>query len=187
MTPALGAMKMKENKASRLTLRSPMLLVALVLMGLGVRGAYWVVIDDTRGFASRTWPSVSATILAGTLEESYGRGGREWAPNLTYSFSVDGKRYSGHYITFPPRRGSRASAEATLERYPVGQTVTAYYNPNDPAQACLEPGPDWWFLFIIPVVTVLLLAGSVWLGIMALRGMTPNKRIQTDAGCRPCG
>ncbi len=172
---------MKKNKANRLILRFPVFLVALVLMGLGVRGAYWVVVDGTRGLASRTWPSVSATILTGTLEESSGRGGREWSPNLTYSFSIGGKVYSGHYITFPPRRGSRTSAETTLKRYPAGQIVTAYYNPNDPAQACLEPGPDWWFLFIIPVVTVLLLAGGVWLGIMALRGITPNKRIQADA------
>ena len=161
---------MKETTASRVTLRFPVLLVALVLMGLGVRGACWVVIDGTRGFASRVWPSVPATVLAGTLEESYGRGGREWSPNLTYSFSIDGKRYSGHHVTFPPRRGSRTRAEATLRRYPVGHTVKAYYNPHDPGQACLEPGPDWWFLFIIPVVTVLLLAGGVWLGIMALRG-----------------
>ena len=157
-----------------------MVLVALVLMGFGFRGVYWIVIDGTRGFASRTWPSVSSTILAGTLEESYGRGGREWTPNLTYSFSIDGKKYFGHDIKFPPRRSSLTSAKATLERYPVGKTVTVYYNPNDPAQACLEPGPDGWFLFIIPVVTLLLLASSVWLGIIALRGRTPEKRIQVN-------
>lgn len=176
---------MKKSKTSRLTLRPPVLLLALVLMGLGLRGAYWVVVDGMRGFASRNWIPVSVTILTGTLDESYGRGGREWTPNLTYSFSVDGKRYFGNNIKFPPRRDSRASAEATLKRYPTGQITTAYYNPNDPAQSCLEPGPDWWFLFIIPFVTVLILAGGVWLGIMTLRDMTSNKRIQTDAGCRP--
>ena len=169
---------MARHTSSQPTRRFPGLVAALILVGLGARGAYWAATDGTRGFASRHWPAVPATIVAGSVEKSYGAYGTwEWSPKVTYSYSVGDERYTGHNVTFPPRRGARRRAVATLRRYPVGQTVTAYVNPDDPAQACLEPGPDWWFLCIIPFCTLLFLAGGVWLGVVAWRGSRVGARV----------
>ena len=156
------------------------MILALVLVGFGVGGVNWVIRDGTPGLASRSWPPVPATVLAGTLKKSYGRNAG-WTPNITFSFSINGKRYFSNRFSFPTTSYPRTRAEAILRHYPVGQTVTAYYNPKDPAQACLEPGYDWFFLFIIPFVSLILLSGGVLIGIMTMRGVRTDKRMKATA------
>jgi hypothetical protein len=43
----------------------------------------------------------------------------------------------------------------------VGAKVTTYYNPAQPEQATLEPGPgrDDWFIFILGIVVTIIGVG----------------------------
>jgi len=97
---------------------------------------------------SAAWPATQGKIVLSTVKASnfYDRDSSgTWQktfyfPNVQYEYSVMGKTYTGKRIAFGASRGfrSRAPAEKILERYPVGATVTVYYNPNDPADAVLE-------------------------------------------------
>ncbi len=113
------------------------LVVAMVMGWLQIQE-----IDD-----SRTWPSVPGTIVASGISTSTdtnrGRPGShatEYDVGLRYDYVVDGMPYTGNRIAI---RGtsysSPSSAQRELQRYPVGQTVNVYYNPQDPEQSVLKP------------------------------------------------
>lgn len=66
-------------------------------------------------------------------------------PDVQYVFRVGGKEYRGRRVTIGEKTSS-FELEAILARYPVGATVTVYYDPADPNQAVLErdfPGWVW--------------------------------------------
>jgi hypothetical protein len=58
-----------------------------------------------------------------------------------------------------------AQAKEMLARYPVGASVPAYYNPEDPTESVLERDPPpflralWIF---VGVLTALVIAGAWW-------------------------
>jgi hypothetical protein len=56
---------------------------------------------------------------------------------VRYEYRVDGKRYTGDRVSLGEDLGNFQVAE-TLARYPVGATVTVYYDPAKPTQAVLE-------------------------------------------------
>jgi hypothetical protein len=51
-------------------------------------------------------------------------------------------------------------AEAIVARYPVGQMVTVYYTPDDPAKAVLEPGLSLKAFFTLSLGLVFLGVGG---------------------------
>jgi hypothetical protein len=107
------------------------------------------------------------------------------APRVLYDFRVDGKAYRGYKIHWelhlpapvelgggppPPdsvmwdrerSESTRKALQKILQTYPVGKTVTAYYDPADPANACLVFVPYVWYLhgsglwFVLGVLLVL--------------------------------
>ena len=97
---------------------------------------------------SAGWPATQGTIVLSTVKVSTTRHEDDdeiweeisYFPKVQYEYSVMGKTYTGGRIAFGASKGfsSRAAAEKVLERYPVGETVTVYYNPNNPADAVLE-------------------------------------------------
>ena len=61
----------------------------------------------------------------------------------SYSYTVGEKIYDGGQCIFTDdlvARGSVDKAKATIGQYSVGQVVPAYYNPENPVIAVLEPG-----------------------------------------------
>jgi len=80
---------------------------------------------------------------------------------LWYEYHVDKQRYlASNY-----RNGGNGTpfsrvAEAAGKRYPVGRTVSVYYNPQNPQVAVLEPGL-WWGNFVAPAFALLFL-GAAW-------------------------
>jgi hypothetical protein len=59
-------------------------------------------------------------------------------PALRYEFQVGARKVIGSRIGIGD--DTIASPEATLKRYPVGATVTVYYDQNDPTECVLERG-----------------------------------------------
>jgi hypothetical protein len=103
----------------------------------------------SRGSRSTRWPVVEATV---TRSEVFTRTDRshpgnqvgttmyEYYPAVRYEYEVQGQRYRSKRIIFLRTNYTRADAEAAVSRYPMGQRVTAYYNPANPKVAVLEPG-----------------------------------------------
>jgi hypothetical protein len=60
-------------------------------------------------------------------------------PVVVYEFTALGSKIRGTRIGIGEDAGG-ANTEATLARYPVGATVTVYYDPANPAECVLERG-----------------------------------------------
>jgi hypothetical protein len=73
--------------------------------------------------------------------------GGSYRPIIKYSYSVAGKQYEGKRrrcdeVEFGPR-----TAQRIVDGYPVGELVTVYYAPQDPAEAVLRVGLEGVDLF----------------------------------------
>ncbi|MBX9820485.1 DUF3592 domain-containing protein [Afipia birgiae] len=82
--------------------------------------------------------------------------------NVTYEYSIAGQVYRCNRVTIGEDRGNFEVAE-TIARYPVGKSVTVYYNPNKRSEAVLErdmPKGMWGCLGWMVVIAVILVFGS---------------------------
>lgn len=72
---------------------------------------------------------------------------RTYAPDIVYSYAVEGKTYEGRRVTLVPRNyPTQSGVNAVLAQYAVGSTPRVYYDPRDPANAVLvnQPtGTEW--------------------------------------------
>lgn len=61
---------------------------------------------------------------------------------VTYGYDVAGVSYSSDQVSMGARTSSSVGAmeQSIVRRYPVGKTVTVYYDPVNPSQAVLERG-----------------------------------------------
>ncbi|BBO84188.1 hypothetical protein DSCO28_47540 [Desulfosarcina ovata subsp. sediminis] len=94
--------------------------------------------------ASKSWPTVSGSIVQSEIEKRISTSGegankkktvKEY-PNVTYQYLIDGKTYKSGKLSF----SSTGNAKQVVARYPVGKRVPVYYNPEKPKQAVLIPG-----------------------------------------------
>lgn len=96
---------------------------------------------------SAAWPQATGRITKSTVatrhERPFGRAMRVINfPEVEYEFSADGRKYTGQRIAIGDDSGG-AHIEATLARYPVGASVTVYYDPADPEDCVLDrKGPS---------------------------------------------
>ncbi len=128
-----------------------------VLIGLGTSYGYWQLtlrpdlLVRRLSNESVNWLPVSAVASKVWLETDLsGGGGRTmntrskklyYIPKVAYSYAVNNQFYKSEKIRAGAWRSSKKEeAEALLAKYNLGQDVTAYYNPSDPAQSVLEPG-----------------------------------------------
>jgi hypothetical protein len=117
------------------------ILPIVILGGIG----YYIYRRGQQGGAYRqaaqTWPSTSGTVLMSTVQTKRTGRSRSTYPVVVYQYSVNGQNYQGQRIKAGEQFLSirvAGEAQATAARYPVGSTVTVYYNPSNPAESALE-------------------------------------------------
>ena len=91
--------------------------------------------------AAQGWSPTSGSVLASTIQVRRTGRSRSEIPVVLYQYEVGGRVFQGKTI----RAGERyfnvrlaGQAQATIERYPAGATVTVYYDPANPAESALE-------------------------------------------------
>lgn len=126
---------------------------AMICLALGASPAMvYVLLGPGPAVASSTWPTTPGVVenhefttsLKGVrpilgVTPAY-RGFR-----VKYRYEVGGVEYANDRRSYSgdPAEGLRDTAEGRRElneRYPLGQACTVHYNPNNPAESCLEPG-----------------------------------------------
>jgi len=120
------------------------LLLVLGLTVLAVASLLW-----SRAQKQRVWSAVTGQITQSGVSMS----GGDFLPKVTYEYIFNGRTYQGDRIVSllifynwegPSRR--RAA------RYPAGQAVTVYVDPEYPISSVLEPGGDrafWPFILVV--------------------------------------
>jgi hypothetical protein len=123
--------------------------------------------------AAREWPATAGKVVISTAEvrevkiiDSAREAGFRMEPrnfaNVTYEYSVAGKKLRNNRVSIGEDRGDFQIAE-TIAKYPVGAIVTVYYNPRHPNQAVLErdlPKGLWGCLGIGTAIVLGIVFGS---------------------------
>jgi len=118
-------------------------LLGLVTGGIGGLFVYNAVKMGRASTRRDAYEPVTARVRNTELETgNYGDTGRaQYAPVITYEYTVDGETYTNDNLyPGPATAGSsdRSEQERMLDEYPEGETVEAYYDPDDPAVSFLK-------------------------------------------------
>lgn len=97
---------------------------------------------------SRRWPHTPGTVLASRLESGKGVDGEVFRADVSYRYTVNGEEFVGSRTRFGDRiqLSWRGAAMRVVRRYRVGTAVDVRYDPDDPADAVLEAGVNWYIL-----------------------------------------
>ena len=121
-----------------------------------------LAIDNLR---AKNWPQYLGKIVESTMIR--GRGGDDgfgFTPSIRFEYEADGVPRESRHFAFHRWSGSRARAEATIARYPVGSTVTVYHNAERPEHSVLETGYAGYSVAIAVFagLPILLAIGAFW-------------------------
>ena len=114
--------------------------------------------------ASSAWPTVGGVIVKSEIEtqtstaSSDGKQKSETVqhPKIIYQYQIDGQNYKGTRISFSSSSGD---ARQIVARYPQGQSVQVYYNPDHPQRAVLVPGGSGFNIVPYIFSTVFIMLG----------------------------
>jgi hypothetical protein len=123
----------------------------LIVLGLIFAGAgLWLTRRGMRqhraGLESWDWPVVEGQVVEASVHTLRARQAPKYLPSITYTYTVAGQPYTGNQRTIGDDwwtsrwLSSQAEAQAQIEAYQPEGPVKVYYNPQDPAEAVLEPG-----------------------------------------------
>jgi hypothetical protein len=149
-------------------------LLEIVTVCLAMAGFFMVLTGGSsayEAYASQFWPATTGEIITSRVDTHLdASGNRTYRSKIKYAYAVNQLENAGEYFTSErvgmdpfPRSDSRAMAEASLVRYPQGEIVDVYYNPNRPQRSLLEPSFSLSKL-IYPGMGLLVLAAafSLW-------------------------
>lgn len=149
-----------------------------ILLLLGVFftlfGAYFIAL----GNEARSWPETEGTVVSVTIRSwTPGAGNqgrtraqrerlREYYPEITYRWEVDGQSYTGSRYTLGTtheKYDERDEAVAAAVKYRNGAPIPVYYDPKDPSEAVLDNSTSG--AVFVPLPLGLLFAAAGWLGL----------------------
>ena len=139
-------------------------MINAVLIGFGVLaiviGAIPFIVQFRQGLradASKKWPTASGTVTACALEQLPGHKWR-YRALVQYAYRAGGKDYRGNRVFWGGSEGSEKHMTSVVETYPKGAKVRVFYDPNDPAEAVLDPiqntGSRQLALYALAMVTL---------------------------------
>ncbi|MDH5526668.1 MAG: DUF3592 domain-containing protein [Nitrospirota bacterium] len=119
---------------------------AVFLVG-GVAGSVWYGRRFKNSQNREEWPTVEGRMLKSRLiklPSKFARGTFDYLPEVQYEYTVRNKTYTGTAIRVgddkdPLLETHRGRWAPLIERQPVGSFIRIHYNPDRPAEACLEP------------------------------------------------
>jgi Protein of unknown function (DUF3592) len=135
------------------------ILIVVTLGGIGLSYWGWSILQKSRKVEQ--WPRAKGKI------ESFKDSSKQndLLPEIIFSYQVNGQSYQRQF-EFP--EGTHPLPEFVTfykNKYPVGEAVEVFYNPEQPETATLEPGAqgDWMILamgiaFVIGGVVSLIVA-----------------------------
>src|SRR5207244_3337131 len=120
--------------------------------GLGIWGAYCVVVQSWTSWASVGWARTRGVVTSSHMAPAVDKFTCQWWPNVEYCYRVGDADFDSNVISVidgpAPRRADAWTIrlqpweETELEyrerqlneKYPVNGAVTVYYNPAHPAE-----------------------------------------------------
>lgn len=104
--------------------------------------------------AVKSWPQVTAVMDRVQVERytsiSDGQTVVMYRPDVAFSYTVDGNRYSATTLaSYTMSSSIAAQIETRLAEFPLGEQVTAFVSPTNPEKAYLMVGDAvFWTMFL---------------------------------------
>ena len=124
-------------------------ILGVILIAAGVSGRVLLnnnIMQDA--FATEEWPSTTGVILEASIEPTSQNSDPIYAPNVVYEYTVRGdsqdEQYKSDRIAIyeePMQSNMKRIPESVVEPYQQGDIVEVYFNPKNPSDSLLEPGP----------------------------------------------
>jgi hypothetical protein len=120
--------------------------------------------------ASEGWPTVTGVVTHSEVARDHDPDGTMYSPDVEYEYTVDGEDYVGNTITVGAKVSTNVAsgAQKKVNEYPEGREVEVHYDPDEPAESCLEPGvkasasiPFWAGIGILVLGVVLAVVTPV--------------------------
>ncbi len=100
----------------------------------------WPEIRGTYLLPASSLLTTTGRITASSIYSEKGRYDTYFHYDIHYEYNVDQKIYTADQVTFGPDGfDTPEEAQQYADRYPVGSSVTVFYEPGNPAFAVLEP------------------------------------------------
>ena len=143
------------------------LLLLLIFGALGIVFLVVALVSRQKAQASQSWPTAATRVLASEVKERVSHDSDNqtqlyYEPEVEYSCTVGQQTYTSRRIAYGANSFGRGQAQKMVGQYQVGSTVTARYNPANPAEAVLE--------IKAAGATVFLILGIVFLALCAVSG-----------------
>lgn len=155
----------------------PLIVFSVIFLVVGIGILLWGITTSQTALRSQQWPTVPGTVTAAQVKTSTSRSSTtrrtttHYSGHITYIYRVNGQDFTATQVSFADYSSSdRQHASEIVNRYPAGRAVTVSYNPQNPAQAVLEPGFGTGLYIPLGIGTVFILAGGGMLagGLQAL-------------------
>ncbi|MEA5479118.1 DUF3592 domain-containing protein [Pseudanabaena galeata UHCC 0370] len=136
-------------------------IAGLICIVIGLGSCLYLIWTLRHQNMSKRWSTTTGEILASNIEED----SDGWYPHVRYEYTVERKRYASERLYFYAVNGStKRDANKHLSSYPVGKTITIYYNPMKPEEAVLDRNvPLWRHFFWLFFASFLLVVGATML------------------------
>ncbi len=94
-----------------------------------------------RATASKQWPVSPGTVIASALEKSPD-GRWRYRAAVQYRYRAGGKEYQSDRIFWGGNEGRQKHMASVIAAYPQGGKVSVHYDPQNPAEAVLDPAQN---------------------------------------------
>jgi hypothetical protein len=91
--------------------------------------------------STQNWLSTTGTVVMSSVQSKHTGRSHSLYPVVVYTYTVNGQSYQSQRI----KAGEQflnvrvaGQAQATVARYPIGASITVYYNPANPSESALE-------------------------------------------------
>ncbi len=143
------------------------LIFGLVLAVIGYFVAFTFgkpILDNAK--ASQKWPTVPGEITRSAVSTKRSNGKTTYGFDVEYRYKVEGQELTCSNVFFGGNSSSSDSTAAyrVTRRYSKHTKVEVYYDPQQPANAVLEPGAHWQSYLLYGIGLAFLVVGVLSAG-----------------------
>lgn len=153
--------RMDDRERSKILLEIGLILTLMIGCALlsNIDNLRWLFVDV------KTFHQTSGQVLLSKIEPGGIYGG--WRFDITYRYKVGELEFVSNRVHFGHQAEDNPSyAQSYVEKYPVGEQVIVFYDPNEPENAVLEPEVKWNglldFYLIITLLPIAVLVLSAY-------------------------
>ena len=134
------------------------------MLAITVLMVWWALRKARHAKSELSWPTV-----VGLVSRSEVVSGKIVKPKILYSYSFDGREYTGKVIqSNMVFYSGRKSPQLLCQKFPIGSRPIVYVNARDPRRAVLIPGGDRTFLYFVFAIAAFLLLTHGLMAVMMI-------------------